>query len=156
MQASARIFFQKAPAKRTIDNLCPVKLCITHKKIRKYYSISEVIKNNNWHFLSEDDITSVTRKGPSGKYKDIALEYKRISDEANKIINSINDFSFNQFEEKFFHKPAEWDNVFSAMINFIKTLKVENRFGYASSFESTLRAIKEFNEDKKLNFTVRQ
>lgn len=46
MQATARIYFQKAPAKKTKDDLCPVKLCITHNRKRKYYSISDKIKDN--------------------------------------------------------------------------------------------------------------
>ncbi len=156
MQATARIFFQKAPAKKTKDELCPVKLCITHKRIRKYYSVSEVIKDKDWLFLSESDIDRVTGDSPRGKYRDIAFEFKRITDEAETIINDINSFSFNQFEERFFHKATAWDNVFVAMVDFIHGLKVEERFGYASSFESTIRAIKEFHEDKVLNYNSRQ
>lgn len=156
MQATARIYFQKAPAKKTVDKLCPVKLCITQNRIRKYYSVSEVIKDADWIFLSESDIEKVTGESPRGKYRDIAFEFKRITDEAEKVINEINTFSFNQFEEKFFHKATVWDNVFVAMVDFIKGLKVEDRFGYASSFESTLRAIKEFHEGNELDFNCRQ
>jgi integrase/recombinase XerD len=156
MQATARIYFQKAPAKRTKDKLCPVKLCITHNRIRKYYSISEVIQDTDWMFLSVTDIEKVSGDSPRGKYRDIAFEFKRITDEAEKIINGINTFSFNQFEENFFHKLTEWDNVFMAMVDHIKTLKAEERFGYSASFESTLKAIKEFHEDKKYEFNSRQ
>ncbi|MFO7656345.1 MAG: site-specific integrase [Bacteroidales bacterium] len=156
MQATTRIYYQIAPAKRTIDNLCPVKLCVTHRRIRKYYSIAEKLKNSNWQFLSDSDIEKVTGDSPRGKYRDIAFEYKRITDEAEKIINNVPMFSFNQFEELYFNRIANWDNVFSAMIEHIQTLKIESRFGYASSFESTLRAIKEFHEGKTLNYNCRQ
>lgn len=156
MQATARIFFQKAPAKRTKDNLCPVKLCVTHKRIRKYYSIGEIISDADWLFLSDSDIERVTGESPRGKYRDIAFEYKRITDDAERIIKGINTFSFNQFEDKFFHKATSWDNLFAAMVDFIRQLKDEERFGYASSFESTLRAVKEFNEGKTLDFNCRQ
>jgi integrase len=160
MQATARIYFQKAPAKRTKGNLCPVKLCITHNRIRKYYSINEVIKKPEWMFLSDDknnnEIEKVTGDSPRGKYRDIAFEYKRIVEDAERVINSINTFSFNQFEEKFFHKTTLWDNVFIAMIDHIKGLRAEERFGYAESFESTLRAVKEFHEGKKFEYKSRQ
>ena len=156
MQATARIYFLKAPAKRNKDNLCPVKLCITHNRIRKYYSISEVIKDANWMFLSVSDIEKVSGDSPRGKYRDIAFEFKRITEVAEKVIDGINTFSFNQFEEKFFHKSTEWDNVLVAMVDHIKALKSEERFGYSASFESTLRAIKEFHEDKKFEFNSRQ
>lgn len=156
MQATARIFYQKAPAKRTSDDKYPVKLCITHKGIRKYYSISPVVKDNHWTALSEDDMLKVTHESPRGRYKDIAHEFKRIVEEAESIINGLQIFSFNQFEDRFLNKPTTWDNVFTAMIDHIATLRNEGRIGYASSFESTLRAIKEFHEDKKLNFNCRK
>jgi len=155
MQATARIYFQKAPAKRTKDDLCPVKLVVTHNRIRKYYSVSEVIKDPDWQFLPESEIERVTGDNPRGKYRDIAFEFKRITDEAERIINSISTFSFNQFEEKFFHRLTTWDNVFMAMIDHIKTLKAEERFSYALTFASTLRAIKEFHEGRELNFNCR-
>ena len=72
------------------------------------------------------------------------------------MIDSIDNFSFTQFEDKFFKKITAWDNVFAAFVDHIKALKAEGRFGYASSFESTLRAIKEFHESKKFKFPARQ
>jgi integrase len=42
------------------------------------------------------------------------------------------------------------------MIAFIGDLKEDGRFGYAASFESTIRAIKEFHEDKVLDFNCKQ
>ena len=155
MQATARIYFQKAPAKKTKDDLCPVKLCITHNRKRKYYSISDEIKDNTWLYVSEDAIEKITSDSPRGKYRDIAFEYKRITDKANAIINSMPVFSFNQFEQKFMNEVKDWDNVFAAMIEHIKELKSEDRFSYAMSFESTLRAVKEFHEDKTFNFNSR-
>jgi integrase len=156
MQATARIYFQKAPAKRTKDDLCPVKLCITHNRVRKYYSISELIKDRTWLFISEEDIKKVTGDNPRGRYRDIASEYKRITNRAEDIINAISTFSFGQFEDKMFQRTTEWDNVFKAFIDHIQALRVEQRFGYAASFESTLRAVKEFNEKKVYSFTSRQ
>jgi len=155
MQATARIYFQKAPAKKTKDDLCPVKLCITHNRKRKYYSISDEIKDNTWLYVTEDAIEKITSDSPRGKYRDIAFEYKRITDKANAIINSMPVFSFNQFEQKFMNEVKDWDNVFAAMIEHIKELKSEDRFSYAMSFESTLRAVKEFHEDKTFDFNSR-
>jgi integrase/recombinase XerD len=156
MQATARIYFQKAPAKRNVDDLCPVKLCITHKRTRKYYSISDKIKDTKWLFLSVADIKKVTGESPRGKYRDILFEFERITDEAEKVINDIIVFSFNQFEEKYFHKSSDWDNLFVAMVDHIKSLKEEERFGYAASFESTIRSVKEFHEGKTFDFNSRQ
>lgn len=155
MQATARIYFQKAPAKKTKDDLCPVKLCITHNRKRKYYSISDKIKDNAWLYVSEDAIEKITSNSPRGKYRDIAFEYKKITDKAEAIINDLSVFSFNQFEQKFMNEVKDWDNVFAAMIEHIKELKSEDRFSYAMSFESTLRAVKEFHEGKTFDFNSR-
>jgi integrase/recombinase XerD len=156
MEATARIFFQKAPAKKTKNNLTPVKLCITHNRKRRYYSIAKKIKKSEWLFLSESEINKVTADSPRGIYRDMAFEYKRIADEAQKIIGEIPTFSFNQFDEKFFNKVQSWDNVFAAMIDHIQALRADERFGYASSFESTIRAMKEFHENKIFDFSVRE
>jgi len=154
MQATANIYIQKRESKRTASNLCPVKLCITYKRVRKYYSIKEKIKNHEWLYLSLSDAESL--KKPKGKFKDKAIEYKRIVDDAIDIINDIEVFSFNQFEDKYFVQTASWDNFFAAMWEHIQNLKNDNRFGYASSFESTLRAVKEFHTGKKFSFNNRK
>lgn len=156
MQATARIFFQKAPAKRTTNDLIPVKLCITHKGTRKYYSIKDEIKDSSWLFVTEDDIDKITCTSPRGKYKDMRIKYDSIIKKVENIIDDIPTFSFHQFEQKYFHVVTEWDNVFAAMIDQVKTLKAEDRFSYAMSFESTMRAMKEFHEDKKFDYNCRK
>jgi integrase len=156
MEATARIFFQKAPAKRSKDDLCPVKLCITHMRVRRYYSIVKKIEKAEWLFLSESDIEKVTGESPRGKYRDISFEYQRIVNEAEILIKNLNKFSFNLFEESYLDKAQSWDNVFSAMWQHIQDLRSEGRFGYASSFESTLRSIKEFHTGKIFEFNPRK
>lgn len=155
MQATARIYYQKAPAKRTKDDLCPVKLCITHLRTRRYYSITDEIKDHAWLYVSEEDIDKITADSPRGKYRDIAYEYKRIVNKAEQIINDIPLFSFNQFEQKFFNKATDWDNVFAALIEHAQDLRAENRFSYAMSYESTLRVVKEFHEGKAFDYNCR-
>jgi len=156
MQATVRIFYQKAPAKRTKGNLIPVKLCITHKGERKFYSLKDKVRNNDWMFISEETISRVMTDNPRGQYKDIRLEYDRIIREAENIINEIPAFSFNLFEGRFFNRAGSWNNVFSAMWTHIQDLLNEGRYGYAESFSSTLRAVKEFHTGKKFSFNPRK
>lgn len=133
-----------------------MKLCITHKRVRRYYSINKKIKEGEWLFLSESDIEKVSGESPRGKYRDIAFEFKRIADEAEAVIGSLQKFSFNLFEENYLDKAKSWDNVFSAMWQHIQDLRSEGRFGYASSFESTLRSIKEYHTGKPFKFNPRK
>jgi integrase/recombinase XerD len=163
MQATARIFILKAPAKMTLDGRHPVKLAITHKGQRKYYSLKDKIKDDSWLFISKDDIKCIwpplkngSPVNPRGIFRDIRNEYDRIAKGAEGIIEGIPVFSFGQFEEKFLHSAGNWDNVFTAMVDHIQALKLEGRLGYASSFESTLRAVKEFHTGKKMTYTCRE
>jgi integrase/recombinase XerD len=150
MQATARIFVQKAPAKKTLDNRCPVKLCITHKGQRKYFGLQQKVKNNDWMFISEDDIPKIITKSPRGKYKDIKYDYDRIVREAEDIINRLPIFSFQKFEYEFINTKSNWDNFFSSIIAHIRMLNESGRFSYASSFESLLKSIWEFHNKKPL------
>ncbi|MCK4921846.1 MAG: site-specific integrase [Bacteroidales bacterium] len=152
MIATARIYVQKSPSRKTNDQLCPVRLCVTHNRKRRYYSIKEKIKNDGWLFIKVEDVSKIMNKCPRGKYRDIKFEYDRIVDESKALINDMSVFSFGKFEEMFLNKMRSWDNIFSALIDHIQGLKSEGRFGYASSFESTLRAIKEFHTKKKLTY----
>jgi integrase/recombinase XerD len=160
MQATARIFFQVAKSRRTLDDLCPVKLCVTYRRERKYYSIREKLKNEDWQFIAFDDLEKFTpvnkqtgrAMNPRGEFKDIQGEYDSIVNSAQSIIDKINIFSYGQFEEEYLNKVGTWDNVFAAMICHIQDLKKEERFGYASSFESTLRAITEYWGKKEYGF----
>ena len=163
MQATARIYFYTTADKRTKDNLCPVKLGITQKGVQRYYSIREKLKNNAWQFISEDDIKKVypvdskgRQKNPTGIYKDIRKEYDRIKLEAENIINALPQFSFNLFKDRYDNKAGSWDNVFTAFWSHIQDLKNEDRLGYASTFESTLRAVKEFHTGKEFDFNPRR
>lgn len=156
MQATARIFFIKAPAKKTADDRCPARLCVTHKRERRYYSLNKWIKDNDWLALPEDDIEKVMGQNPPGTFKDIRYEYDRIVAEARAAITALPVFSFNLFEQNFLDRAVTWDNIFTAMWQHIQDLKAEERFGYASSFESTLRAIKEFHTGKTFKFNPRK
>lgn len=114
------------------------------------------IKDPAWLFLSEEEIEEVKAETQTGEYKKIRYEYDRIVGEARNIISGMDKFSFNLFEEKYLDKVQNWENIFTAMWQHIQDLRAEGRFGYASSFESTLRAIKEFHTKKTFKFNPRK
>lgn len=155
MEATARIYIMKSPSRKTQEDLNPVRLCITHNRERRYYSVKEKIKKDEWQFLSKEEIPRVFCTSPRGKFKDIKNDYDRIVTEAKAVINGISSFSFGKFEDKFFRRTSSWDNIIEAFLDQIQTLKSESRFGYASSFESTLRALIEFHTKKELTFSNR-
>jgi len=95
-------------------------------------------------------------ESPRGKYKEIKNEYDRIVEEAKGKINDIFPFSFGKFEDEFFRRTSNWDNIITAFIDHIQDLKSEGRFGYASSFESTLRSIIEHHTNRDLTYSNRE
>jgi integrase len=159
MEATAKIFFETNSKKRNKDGLCPVRLRITYKRERKYYSIADKLKNNEYAFISEEEIEAYKKyivEGGRNKIRERHDEYKRITDEAEDIIKSLPRFSMNQFDERFRGKLTKWDNVFEALAHHIKELRDDNRHGYAATYESTIRALKEFHVGKKYKFNDRR
>jgi integrase/recombinase XerD len=156
MEATARIYYQNFKSKLTVDGLIPVRLVITHKGERKYYSIAHKLTTKEWQALSAEDVKKLRSSTHRGKIKDINKAYQKIVSDAEEIIKALPKFSFAQFEDRYYQKVTKWDNVFEAFLSHISDLRDENRHGYASSFESTLRAIKEFHEGKKYSFNVRK
>lgn len=145
MEATSAIFYQNAPSKRAAGGKVPVKLRVQFRDKRRYYSLKDHIRRKEWLYIPEGEEPS----------KVALKEYARIEALADDIISKIPEFSFGQFGDKFLKKPGDWDNVFSAMLDWISDLRLEGRFGTASSFESTLRAIKEFHQGKKFKYNSR-
>jgi hypothetical protein len=78
------LYFEST-AKMTLDGRHPVKLAITHKGQRKYYSLKDKIKDDSWLFISKDDIKCIwpplkngSPVNPRGILRDIRNEYDRI------------------------------------------------------------------------------
>ncbi|MFO7756139.1 MAG: hypothetical protein R6V34_09165, partial [Bacteroidales bacterium] len=75
MIATARIYIQKSPTRKTMDDFCPIKLCVTYNRKRRYYSIKEKIKNDDWLFVKSENIPKIMNDSPRGKYRTIRNEY---------------------------------------------------------------------------------
>ena len=113
MQATARIFFQTAPARRTKDDLCPLKLCITHKGSVNITNLKSSLRANGSSYLKmiltalyPTDERTGKPKNATGVHKDIRLELEKIVNEVATVIKDIEIFYFGQFEESFFNRPV--------------------------------------------------
>ena len=151
MEATARIFLQKARSKQTTEGLCPVKLVVTHNRKRRYYSLRSKLRPE-WEYLSERDFERATAKRPQGSYKDVAAKFDRIERRASDVIEKMEFFSFDRFEREFFNKRTDWDSVYHAFESHIETLKNEGRAGYARSFNDCYQSIKKYQNNKDLTF----
>ena len=150
MQAIPTIYIEKrTPTKKS---LYPVKLRITHNRKRRYFSLKQYLPEE-WMYLSEYDFNNrIMIRSPRGNYRDIKERFDKILDKAKNVIDKMETFSFNRFEEEFFSKQKEWDSVFHAFQSHIETLENEGRPVYTQSFHNCFYNVKEFTKSKDLTF----
>lgn len=146
MIASANIILESW--RKNKSGLCAVKLRVTYNRKSKYFSVRHYLKNNDWGFCSDQKELNKIRNTVKGAKKDIRLNYEGIERKASDLINEMTSFSFEQFESKFLNKISNWDYLENAFQEQIQELKSADRMGYASSFTSTLTAIKYYMEGK--------
>ncbi|MCW3789478.1 tyrosine-type recombinase/integrase [Plebeiibacterium sediminum] len=147
------------------DGKYPVKLRLTDKTKRKYYSIRKELTNPSLNFLSPLEFEIVTMGLDSKeKIKEAGLtlpqgfkisdiknlidDYREVRTKANTIIKELPVFTFSKFEDAFTGKTTTYNFLHKAFEAEIKKLKDDNRLGYASSLNGTLTNIKYFAENK--------
>ncbi len=128
------------------SGLYPVKIRIIHERKYKDYSVKSRLQTA----LS----FARSKKAFDTMRKDYQFEtyYSKLIGEVNDILLKLPEFTFDQFEERYLKESNDWNDVYTAFEEQIENLFQENREGYASSFRSTLTAIKYFRKNKPLSF----
>lgn len=150
---------------RAKDNRHPLKMRITHNRVRKYYSLSKWYtpkeymhmrypelqlnseKQNDFDFLSDNfkeliknDTFKINPKLKKQlKSDNIWLNAKNAI--GNEIINKYPNISIQEFEAKMFRNEGS-DDALEGMQAIADKLKSEGRIKYAISFESAITSIK--------------
>src|SRR5215469_14496488 len=100
------------------DGKCSVSVRLTFNKKRKYYSIGVCLKSEDF-----DRIMAAKRRNESDK-----IIYNKIHSFENKALNIVDKlqvFTFNKFEDLFFSNRQAVDNVSSAFDRYVAQLKAE-------------------------------
>jgi integrase/recombinase XerD len=118
------------------DKECAISIRVTHNRKRKYYITK--------YKLTELDFERTQGKKPRDNFKNIAEDLNEQLRIANKVINSLQAFSFDLFEKKYLTNDGAKDTVNSAFLNYIKTLRKEERIGTALSYENANNSLKSF------------
>lgn len=146
---NVKIILLTKKQKQRKDGSYPVVLRVTHQNSRNYLSLSKTSKPAQWN----DDTSQFRRNYPSYQAEnDLLLAVKS---NANNIIRDFRTdgvpFSYLKFKDKFLNKNSP-----VALYGFIKSLiqsyKDEGKNGTASTYTSTMNALKKFNNEKKLLF----
>jgi len=140
--ASAILFTQQNPKK---DGTYPVKLRVTFNRVRKYYRLQDLS-------FTIEEFERISGKAPKGDNLKFKQMLKSIESQALEVINRLNPFTFEAFEDGLFGRETKSEtNFYKRCMNYIAELKSKDRFGSAESYSSTLKAFQNFSKKKDLH-----
>ena len=135
--------------KSNADELHPVKLRITFKGDRKYYTLKGLDKKTL--YMSSDDFDRIST---STNLKLLKIHLTEIEKKAMKVIEEMAVFSFESFESIYFSKPKDDKDLFSILDATGKKMREAGRISTAVSFECALKSLKEFTGTEKFPFAA--
>ncbi len=135
--------------KSNADELHPVKLRVTFKGDRKYYTLKGLDKKTL--YMSSDDFDRIST---STNLKPLKIHLTEIEKKAMKVIEEMAVFSFESFESIYFSKPKDDKDLFSILDTTGKKMREAGRISTAVSFECALKSLKEFTGKEKFPFAA--
>lgn len=143
-KATANLLFDSRVTKK--NGKCPVKLTVYFLVQKKRYDINFEFTKEEWEKLKQPKLRDDQLK------KTKSLLYG-VLERANDLIASMEDFSFEEFEELFFKKQRDVKDVFEMLQQYIDSLNSEGRINTAMSYNCTKVAFEDFTGKKRLLFT---
>ena len=131
------------------DGTYAIKLRITYNRQQKYYSTGKYLSKNDWKLMQSN-------KSKRKDLKELSIFLATIETKARNIIDKMDSFSFQEFQDNFNKKPKSITSVLDALQAKQNELEEANRLNTASSYQYTLKSISEFiktKRRKKLAFT---
>lgn len=125
------------PDKRreTVQGKYPLKLRLTYKRERKYYSIGKMVSEDEWQSLNSEKA--------KGKLRHLRNELTQIEVMAQETAEKIVPFSFILFERQYFESPQVTDlntilaDCYNEYIEgLIKNQQIKTAKSYSNSFKS--------------------
>jgi integrase/recombinase XerD len=117
----------------------PLKLRVTFKGKRKYYSTSYDVSNEEWEIINSTDAKGNLRKIKNGI---AAIETK-----SQKLCEEIIPFSFYDFEKEFFKEKPDIYSIEVAYNQYIAQLKANEQFSTAESYQTSLNSLKRYKNN---------
>jgi len=152
------------------DTQHPVKLRVTHKRKPKYYVLKYPAMNESGFkdlygqsiYMSEEDyrimglidsdFKAVKAKKSAKWYNTYRLMFAAFESRAIEEISKLKPFTFEVFEEKYFDKPKDDQDIFAAITSKATALRSEGKIGTARIYESTLNSLRVFTDRDKYPF----
>ena len=129
--------------RRKLNNcLLPVKIRVTFNRSSRYYSTG--------YALSPGDFEKVMGKAPRGDFKTIRKALIDREENARKLIEDIDVFSFEKFNQFFLNRKIKSDDIFCLLESKIKKLNDQERIKTARSNQNTVTTLKWFSKKSKM------
>lgn len=145
--STAIILETRTPLK---DGRYPVKLRITHNRQSRYFSLKD--EDGRKIALDKSEYGRVKGSKPRGENKTLAIFLNEIEKTARETIDELPLFSFESFENRFFGRHGDEQDLFTALQNSINRLKNTGRISTSKSYECALNSLKLFTGKKVLPF----
>jgi integrase/recombinase XerD len=123
----------------------PVKLQITFQRKTKQYLVGIDLSTDEFEYVlnpskNKELFDAKTKRDLS----EDRLTMNALLGKANDIITKLVDFSFAQFDKKFYQKKLANTDVYQYYESAIQRFKEKERFGTASCYQSSLTSLKTF------------
>src|SRR6266498_3806387 len=141
-KATVNLFFDTRNIKA--NGKYPVKLTVYFDGDKKRYKTNIDVTQDEWRKLKSPKLKD-------SKLKETKLTLQAIENRASKIIEKMDEFSFEEFNRNFFSSTnKKLGNSFTELFkSYIDNLKSEERIGTATSYNTTLNSIIEFRKNIK-------
>jgi len=124
------------------DGTYPVKLRMTFKRERKYYSTTYNLAEQYWEAVNGENNRGENRK--------IKLALAAIETSAQSCADNFQNFSFHDFESAYFPKSVKTRDLAEIYTQYIDQLKSEDRYGTADNYNSSIVSLKKYKAKLKL------
>lgn len=137
-KAEAKIYLDELRPKK--NGRCSVKIRISFNRSRKYFS-------TGIELLPDEYKKVMDSKRRTNEQKEIQLKFNHLTSKATDVINKLNVFTFDAFEEGFLEQRNIHNSVSFAFDKYIQQLKFENRIGTAVSYECAKNSLEHYKKN---------
>jgi site-specific recombinase XerD len=139
MATQVSLYLDTRRSKGDNGNMYPVKIRVWDSLSRKakiYPANTDATQTD----FEKAWLTQKTRK----EFKELRIKLDAILGKANKIVQDLSPFTFEQFEKKLSRKSGESSNILYQYELIIADFKKKNQLGTASSYQCALNSIEQF------------
>jgi integrase/recombinase XerD len=136
--------------RRTLsDGTHPVKLRVTYKGQRKYYTVNFDPERKG---LTVKEWEKVESKNPRKAYREYSETLKAFEHDARETVKDIPEFSFEAFEKKFFNNEASND-LLASMLSIAGDFRKRGGLKTADTYLYAVKSLKKFANSERLPFS---